>query len=118
MPSQLFPLNAFEPTDEEICTVTGLDIDMNEDDDDDTLGGFIVADDEDDDAFANSVKKRKPKQPNRAIVQDSDDEQSEAEEEPAPSKKDKGKGKKEKTALELDWMAKVHLYLPFRSKHR
>ncbi|GJN91484.1 hypothetical protein Rhopal_004507-T1 [Rhodotorula paludigena] len=104
----LFPLDAFEPTDEEICTATGLDIDMDEDDDDDTLGGFIVADDEDDDAFADSVKKKKkPKQPNRAIVQDSDDEQSEAEEEPAPSRKEKGKGKKkEKTALELDWMAK------------
>ncbi|GAA5932237.1 hypothetical protein JCM3775_001168 [Rhodotorula graminis] len=108
----LFDLAAFEPTDEEICSATGQDLVMDEDDDiDETLGGFIVPDgDEDDDEFGKAVQKRKPKQPNRAIVQDSDDEdgdtaqQSEAEEEPAP-KSANAKGKKKvKTAEQIQWV--------------
>ncbi|GAA5916809.1 hypothetical protein JCM8208_004781 [Rhodotorula glutinis] len=108
----LYDLAAFEPTDEEICTATGQDVVMDEDDDiDETLGGFIVPDgDEDDDDFGDAVQQRKPKQPNRAIVQDSDDEdgdvaqQSEAEEEPAP-KSAKAKGKKKvKTAEQIQWV--------------
>lgn len=111
-PRQLYDLAAFEPTDEEICTATGQDVVMDEDDDiDETLGGFIVPDgDEDDDDFGDAVQQRKPKQPNRAIVQDSDDEdgdvaqQSEAEEEPAP-KSAKAKGKKKvKTAEQIQWV--------------
>lgn len=89
-----------------------MEIDREEDDEDDTLGGFIVPDnEEDDDDFGKSVSKKKPKQPNRAIIQDSDDEeqaqQSEAEEEPAP-RKNKGKGKqKEKPVYELKFIKEV-----------
>lgn len=125
MHAQLYNLAAFEPTDEEICLATGQDADMDDGDDvDETLGGFIAPDgdvdaDEDDDDFGKAVLKKKPKQPNRAIIQDSDDEdaqQSEAEEEYAP-KAFKGKGKetddktekkkkkkKGRTMQELQWM--------------
>ncbi|BGP04654.1 hypothetical protein JCM10049v2_000456 [Rhodotorula toruloides] len=108
----IFKLAAFEPTDEELCTAANMEIDREEDDEDDTLGGFIVPDhEEDDDDFGKSVSKKKPKQPNRAIIQDSDDEeqaeQSEAEEEPAP-RKDKGKGKqKEKPVYELKFIKEL-----------
>ncbi|GAA6046597.1 hypothetical protein JCM3770_006230 [Rhodotorula araucariae] len=107
---ELYDMAAFEPSDEELCTATGQDAEMDEDEDEDdvTLDGFIVADDEDDDEFANAVKKKAPKQPNRAVVQDSDEDEpaqeSEAEEEPAP-KTVKGKGKKKvKSVREMLWM--------------
>ncbi|BGP44657.1 hypothetical protein JCM10450v2_000471 [Rhodotorula kratochvilovae] len=104
----LYDRIAFEPTDEELCTATGQDAEMDEEDGDETLGGFIVPDEEDDDEFAKAAKKKAPKQPNRAVIQDSDEDepaqQSEAEEELAP-KADKGKGKKKvKSVRELLWM--------------
>lgn len=110
---QIFKLAAFEPTDEELCTAANMEID-GEDDEDETLGGFIVRDDEeDDDDFGKAVSKKKPRQPNRAVIQDSDDEehaeQSEAEEEPAP-RKNKGKGKqKEKPVYELKFIKEVRV---------
>lgn len=70
-------------------------------DDDGDLKDFIAKDDEvdedDEDEKPSSLKK--VKQPNRRIIQDSDDE-SEAEEE-KPSKKDKGKGKEKVGPVEL-----------------
>ncbi|GAA5857003.1 hypothetical protein JCM8547_007910, partial [Rhodosporidiobolus lusitaniae] len=92
---ELWTLSAFEPTDFELTTATSEDVPMD-DDEDETLGGFMVSDDDD-------KPQPKKKQPNRCVIQDSDDEHSEAEEVPEPSSSDKkGKGKKkEKTASEV-----------------
>ncbi|GAA5972276.1 hypothetical protein JCM11641_002387 [Rhodosporidiobolus odoratus] len=104
---ELYNLAAFEPSDFELATATGHDEMAVDDNEDDTLGGFIVNDDEEDDAmsFGGKEKKKAPIQPNRRVIQDSDDEHSEAEEVPEPSSSSKKKGKaKEKSALELDFM--------------
>ncbi|GAA5925394.1 hypothetical protein JCM10213_008780 [Rhodosporidiobolus nylandii] len=112
--NELYKLSAFEPSDFELTTASGGDVEMADDDDDDTLGGFIVNDEDEDDSGLSRKDKGKgkaPKQPNRRVIQDSDDEHSEAEEVPEPSSsKAKGKGKKaEKTALELDFMQNQEL---------
>ncbi|GAA5866871.1 hypothetical protein JCM3774_004583 [Rhodotorula dairenensis] len=96
---EVYHLEAFQPTDEEICTAANLDADIgNDDDDTESLNGFIVDDDEEDDdgeyGKAPSKKNKAPRMPNRAVVQDSEDdnEHSEAEEESAPRRaKDKVK---------------------------
>lgn len=76
-------------------------------DDDGDLKDFIAIDNEmdEDDEYGKPLSK-KVKQPNRHIIQDSDDE-LEAEEKEKPSKKDKGKGREKVAPVELpDWMAK------------
>ncbi|GAA5992067.1 hypothetical protein JCM10908_000725 [Rhodotorula pacifica] len=102
---EVYNLQSFQPTDEEICTAANLDAGIgNDDDDSESLNGFIVdddADDDDDDYGKKSQQKKKaPRMSNRAVVNDSEDEQSEAEEESAPPRKKdkeresiKGKGK-------------------------
>ncbi|GAA5877102.1 hypothetical protein JCM16303_006167 [Sporobolomyces ruberrimus] len=99
----LWPLEAFEPPDETLADKLGTKMEVDDDEDDadekGDLDGFIVNDD-DDEYEDRSIKKKAPKQPNRAVIQDSDDEDdgllaSEAEEDFASEsrKKDKGKGK-------------------------
>ncbi|GAA5891117.1 hypothetical protein JCM6882_006429 [Rhodosporidiobolus microsporus] len=105
----IYTLQAFEPSDFDLTVASGKKVGSGKDDDeDDTLGGFIVNDDEEsDDEVKSSKKKTKaPSQPNRRVIQDSDDEHSEAEEVPEPSSsRSKGKGKqKEKSALEVEFM--------------
>ncbi|ORY40897.1 SNF2 family N-terminal domain-domain-containing protein [Leucosporidium creatinivorum] len=103
-----FSLSAFEPTDDELSEATGIPMDVDEDiDDDGDLKNFIAKDDEmdEDDEDDKPSSSKKVKQPNRRIIQDSDDE-SEAEEE-KPSKQDKGKGKEKAGPVELpSWMEK------------
>lgn len=97
----IFALSAFEPADEEVLASAERDVDMDDllggkgkgKDEADDLNGFIVPDGQEDDSDEEEdlpVLKVKV-QPNRPIVQDSDDE-----DEPivstAPAK-DKGKGK-------------------------
>jgi len=107
-PKDLFVLEAFEPSDESLADKLGVEMDVDDDDDEDadeSLGGFIVGDDDDDEEDSDRpIVKKVPKQMNRAVIQDSDDEDayhsaSEAEEDNASDsrnkkKKDvKGKGK-------------------------
>jgi hypothetical protein len=103
----LFPLEAFEPSEQAIADRVGEPMGIDEDDDDDdTLDGFIVNDDEDEDSdrprSKNKNKIKAPSQPNRRVIQDSDDEDnnyqeaSEAEESDSEARKKKaakGKGK-------------------------
>ena len=102
----LYPLEAFEPSEEALSDKLGVEMDVDDDDEDadESLGGFIVQDDEDEEDSDRAVVKKVPKQMNRAVIQDSDDEDdhrsaSEAEEDNASEsrnkkKKDvKGKGK-------------------------
>ncbi|GAA6004431.1 hypothetical protein JCM10207_000724 [Rhodosporidiobolus poonsookiae] len=107
-PKELFALEAFEPSDFELTTATGEAMDVDDDDDDETLGGFIVDDEDDGPSYGKKGKGKgkAPSQPNRRVIQDSDDEHGEAEEVPElREEKGKGKGKKkEKTALEVGWM--------------
>ncbi|GAA5878832.1 hypothetical protein JCM1840_000729 [Sporobolomyces johnsonii] len=109
----LYMLEAFDPTDEELGNEMGSAMDVDDEDVDPTLGGFIVEDGEasDDDDAPVFKQKKTPKQLNRAVIQDSDEEdggaQSEAEEAPAPRKKDKGKGKAKednRTMADVGWM--------------
>ncbi|GAA5899596.1 uncharacterized protein JCM6883_005269 [Sporobolomyces salmoneus] len=122
----LYPLEAFEPSDQTLSERLGVEMDVDEDedeeddDDDDNLGGFIVNDDEEDDSdferrrIKNKNKntnKKIPKQPNRAVIQDSDDENdneepSEAEESDSEArKKAKGKGKAEAKRKNLSYFS-------------
>ena len=94
---QVYRLEAFQPTDEEICKAASLEADVGKDDDDlESLDGFIVDDDEEDDdgdyGKAPQKKKKVPRMQNRAVIQSDDDEdESEAEEEPAPHRVKKNK---------------------------
>lgn len=93
---QVYRLEAFQPTDEEICTAANLEADVGKDDDDsESLDGFIVDDDEDDDdgdyGKAPQKKKKVPRMQNRAVIQSDDDDESEAEEESAPRRMKKNK---------------------------
>ncbi|GAA5965007.1 hypothetical protein JCM8115_005679 [Rhodotorula mucilaginosa] len=92
---EVYRLEAFQPTDEEICTAANLEADVgNDDDDSESLNGFIVDDDEEDDdgdyGKAPQKKKKVPRMQNRAVIQ-SDEDESEAEEEPAPRRVKKNK---------------------------
>lgn len=105
----IFALGAFEPTDDELAEATGVveedkDDPMDDVDDEGDLKDFIVRDHESEDEDGSKPHK-KVKQPNRRIIQDSDDE-SEAEEAAAPtSKKSKGKGKGKQESKDLpEWM--------------
>lgn len=129
---QAYYLQAFEPTDEELCVAANMNVEEGRDDEDDedadgTLGGFIVDDDaaDDDGDYGTSQKKdkkKKVKMPNRAVVQSSDE--SEAEEESAPTRRtstskppqqEKGK-EKEVAPAQLTW-AEVCLW-PARRRTR
>jgi hypothetical protein len=137
---ECFILDAFEPPDDEVERVAkggnrlgssskrkraeaeGDDEDDEEEENaDPTLGGFIVADDKDSESDSDfelvnakgkgKAKAKPPKQPNRAVIQDSDDDEvdelEEAEEasessdeddfRPRFSAKDKGKSKSKGT---------------------
>ncbi|GAA6022649.1 hypothetical protein JCM8202_005034 [Rhodotorula sphaerocarpa] len=116
---EAYHLQAFEPTDEELCVAANMNVEEGRDDEDDedadgTLGGFIVDDDAEDDdgdygTSQKKDKKKKVKMPNRAVVQSSDE--SEAEEESAPTRRtstskppqqEKGK-EKEVAPAQLTW---------------
>ncbi|CEQ38733.1 SPOSA6832_00205 [Sporobolomyces salmonicolor] len=98
----LYMLEAFEPTDEELSDEMDVATDV-----DHTLGGFIVEDGEaSDDDDAPVFKKKTPKQPSRAIIQDLEEEDADAQTE-AEVKKDKGKGKAKEdshTMTDVGWM--------------
>ncbi|GAA5958411.1 hypothetical protein JCM3765_007868 [Sporobolomyces pararoseus] len=97
--SDLYLLEAFEPSDQTLADRLGVEMDVDDDDDDDDLGGFIVNDDEEgSEEEGRRIKKKAIKQPNRAVIQDSDDEEdfkeaSEAEESDSESRKKQAKGK-------------------------
>lgn len=90
----IFNLAAFEPTDEEIAEVTGVDLEKQSID----TGKESDSDDEEEEEAPVKTKKK-----NRAVIEDSDEEE---EKKPEKEKMSEKKAGKQKAAKELPgWMA-------------